>query len=695
MEGFDGSGSCVRKVLLIFGCVLLIVGGSATASGQSLSQEVTGVSIGPIGGHPGFAGEVEEFEDTASEYVVDVPSEVSIIAVDADETYVVFSDEPIPAGEVIAEGNVIPHPDPSFDILIASDFEVDQSGDRISFEELRSNPEQYSYEVIELEASTSTAAFVARPASGVAGESNIIAFNEPGSGFPDPLELPPGAQGRWATLNVSPNELGSHNEEQSRLPEDAYHGFSLERQFWGHGEGTITAVAMPTYFGMDGDMEFSGLEFWVVDVNYDAQRISGASEIEERGSELEGKTVILETDVVGTTTSSQNFLTSVVSCGDQTVWIPTTPVCVPVSTDTVIHSGGLVDGTTVVPYAGFSSTIQNTVVEPEEGRYEITGEVVSASELEADVPGKYALVAYDMERTGDVALSGAVKSEANQMADKLQSNIEDQLRQAIEGEAESVDGSGSGSIVVDSPPVEDGTINSTEENTDEHSDATPNQNTEVPEATVVSASVETNSEQTDVHVEIAATLENPSNETVEKRLRVYANGNLTELETVTVPSGTKQITLETQFAFPGEYQIEVGNVSAGQVSITEPPTTDPVDNTDTDEETSFLESVASSVAGMSTPIGLFMFYSGVLLFLGVAVVELMRTYKEYFSESEVKTSNKPGLIALVISVVAIASGGVLSGGGYLAFGMLIFVVGLLSAWVLLLYELLKQLYQRL
>jgi len=473
--------------------------------------------------------------------------------------------------------------------------------------------------------------------------------------------------------------------------------FRESEEFWGHGDGTLTVVALPTHIGIDGETDFAGLEFWLVDKEYESEHVDDISEIEARGSELEGETVTVETDLVGTATSSQEFLTSVVSCGDQTVWIPTTPVCVPVVADTVVHSGVMVDGSgsTVVPYSGFSNTIQNTVAEPEEGTYTVTGEVVSANELEFDVPGQYGLLVYDMEREGSLSIGGEALGEAESVSEDIQDEIESQLNQSTEGEASAVDGEGDDSVTVSEPPGDaDGNTGDGDESSD---DDEPSSEDSTPDEPYIN---ETSMEETEVEAgetfEVVADVWNPDDEAGEKELTVYADGEAIADKDADIPIVRAPQTVEASIDEPGVYQIDINDESVGHLEVTEAEDDDSVGQDGSGgQQASEAEpdSVASFVSSMRGNTGGILFVLGIILWVSAIILEGMRAHKQYLSDDEPSLTALPAAILFVVSLASLFTGGVLA--DIIPFEMVIVagITGLLIIGIYAFLRIFKEIYK--
>jgi len=64
-----------------------------------------------------------------------------------------------------------------------------------------------------------------------------------------------------------------------------------------------------------------------------------------------------------------------------------------------------------ITYAGVSNKIQSVPTVTETGRCEVTGEVISTSEIDSSLEGGYALRVFDMERIADASIAKVVSKQ--------------------------------------------------------------------------------------------------------------------------------------------------------------------------------------------------------------------------------------------------------------------------------------------
>lgn len=90
-----------------------------------------------------------------------------------------------------------------------------------------------------------------------------------------------------------------------------------------------------------------------------------------------------------------------------------------------------------------------------------------------------------------------------------------------------------------------------------------------PAVTVTEASLSATEAETDETTTVTATVENAGGTDGETSVRLYANGDPIESKRVAVESGsTETVTFDVAFDDPGQYDLVVGNTTAGTLSVT-------------------------------------------------------------------------------------------------------------------------------
>lgn len=422
-------------------------------------------------------------------------------------------------------------------------------------------------------------------------------------------------------------------------------GQAFRHQFWGEGSMTVDAAAVPvTRQGSDGDPYVTGRELVIVDVTYDSQRIYLPDQI--RSGSLEGETVTIESDIAGASISTQEYLTSVASCGGKSVSVPMSPpICVPVTNDIVVHTGVIAEETEAgempIYYAGVSNTIQNSPTETETGRYRLTGEVVSTDEIDPSLEGGYALRVYDMDRVGDANIASSVTEDAGQFEERIKSQLElDESEWGTESSNEGGDNSGD----------EDG--NDGESGNDKNRGTEPS--SEDPH--VKDTELRTDSVEVGESFDLWADVWNPGNRETETELRIAADGDVIETKTVTVGSVRSQMDIQSVIDQEGVYEITVNGHSAGQIDISE-------SNESSKDNQSGAETTTASSGILGSDIGAILgVVSGAVFVLGV-VLEGARGFKDRYGDTDPNLTEQ-----MTAAIIVCASAGLVVSGHLIADG---------------------------
>jgi hypothetical protein len=444
-----------------------------------------------------------------------------------------------------------------------------------------------------------------------------------------------------------------------QFPEYGITGQSFSQQFWGEGEATVDAAVVPVYrqFG-DGDSIQTGRQLIIVDVNYDSQILDSPAEI--RSGSYEGETVTVSSDIVGSSTSTQEYLTEVASCGDKTVSVPMSPpVCVPVTHDIVVHSGVLVDGTSPgevpIAYAGISNKIQNSPTEVKTGRYRITGEVVSTSEIDSSLEGSYALRVFDMGRVGDANIASGFQTDANQLEQRIKAQLD--LSESEWGTQSGTENQQSGGEGGDGnndsggesePPTEGPYVKSTELRT---------------------SSIEAG-ESADVWVDVW----NPGDEPAEKEVTISAGGEVVKTKTVSVGTVRSQTVIKAAVSDPGTYEITVNGKSAGEIVVFDSSSEDGEGANESGSVS--VDSFFNSQDTFAT--GVFLAFISVAVFLLGVMLEVARSFKNRSNGESPNITEQmtEGVIATAMAGFLVS--GLLVNDGLSLFLLLFGAVGIVS-----------------
>ena len=368
----------------------------------------------------------EDIEELRDQVPGDAGRQSFVLASD-NELYIVLSDEKQQEGYASVEGfspdvDRIEQGEIDFGVIVATDVESQQPSTE-SVDEVYNNPDDYSTEYVEFEAHHRNIAIDYE--EGPFSTSVGVLVDEPLE--TDDLFSSVGGQSYSVLDDTNEGNVGGilGGLSQPRIVTT-----SFETEYWGNSEATVDGIVAPSEspardfiekFQEDEVIPTDGNApvLYVINEEQNSQRVSGVSELSDDIRAYEGETVSLETNLFMNTISSKRIIQSATGT-------PLPPV------DVILH-GGVAwdrlpeDRDDLVMIMGASSTEQNTTYDTEKGEYEITGEVVSTDRIEGDLPDGYILIAYEIERAGDLntatpgdlieqqssSISGVLEQQAN------------------------------------------------------------------------------------------------------------------------------------------------------------------------------------------------------------------------------------------------------------------------------------------
>jgi len=280
--------------------------------------------------------------------------------------------------------------------IVADDVEF-TSPSEVNVQEVYENTEQYDRQYVEINANHRSIA-VDYEETEFAATSGVL--------VEEPLEAEElfgsvGEQSQTALDDLDGDNIGNvlGDLSQARVVTTSY-----ETEYWDNTEVTMQGIVAgpdtPAGEFIQVQQEDSILPtdsntpiLYKTDTDYEAESVGDISEIAANPGSYDGQTVQFETNLYMNTISSATVIES--ATGTQ----------LPV--DTILH-GGVgweqlpEDRDDVVGIIAASSIEQTTLSETRDGKYEVTGEVVSTDRIEGDLPGGYILIAYNLERTGSI-----------------------------------------------------------------------------------------------------------------------------------------------------------------------------------------------------------------------------------------------------------------------------------------------------
>lgn len=423
--------SRVPRVIAALGLVLLSFSqaGAAGVAGATPEQDqISGAAV------PLPSDQDENFKsvmrDAARRYGIEPRSEVFLVYHDG-ATYVVSSESEPEAGIATVSGTVV-HPEElgseDLGVVFADDVSVSQSATQVELSTLRENSQQFAGQVVVVSSQYNELSFLND--AGDVTTRNRLGMIGTQDGLGD-LGIPPGQVARWLTINATSSEIGG-----STLVDAGY------RIAFRSGGGNFTANYKTTNYWIDAPSDvkilvlpedFVGgqgqVDLWPIEATPRAVESVTSSELSARGSELEGEIVTVEGQTLGARISTQETLLAATSCAPDSITVPGVG-CIPIPTDVAIHTGVVASPGSPedsVSYVALSNHHQDVPVTDQRGDYRVTGRVVSTQELDPRLPAGYAIVAYDLERSGDLTLGAAARDQLQSRTENLTETFSSQL----------------------------------------------------------------------------------------------------------------------------------------------------------------------------------------------------------------------------------------------------------------------------
>jgi len=158
---------CIAIILATFVLVSVLatgLGGATTTTTVQYQETTTGISMmGPIA--ESEIENLETYESTRSKVLVSIRQARSLYLPAQTATGISSLALSQSLQEATVEGRSFSTGETSGEIIIADNFEVETEGDRISFDELRNNPQQYDHELVRFDAGAAMGSIAAKPTS--------------------------------------------------------------------------------------------------------------------------------------------------------------------------------------------------------------------------------------------------------------------------------------------------------------------------------------------------------------------------------------------------------------------------------------------------------------------------------------------------------------------------------------------------
>jgi PGF-pre-PGF domain-containing protein len=319
----------------------------------------------------------------------------------------------------------------TLDLVVATSVSYDQTGEPATVDEVSETPDEYRLDLVRFSTEHRRLSVLTDPDQGEDFTASttigtLVANPKSTSAFYEDMT------DRARTLAQHPNETTArrvlNNPEGSYLPT-----FTFSSTYWSAAPATVDGIVLnpsSRAYEFANSLDSTGLvsyaegsdvpAVYVVRSEIEAQSFDSVRKLASNADSLDGEEVTITGRVyqgrVSVQETAEHATTSQCSEDLLTVQTPNGPACVNVAAD-VVAEGGVV--WTTVPESrddilltlGLSARHQDQPTLQTNGRYKITGELVSTSRINESLPDRSVLIVHEAERVGDIDYE-AVASEA-------------------------------------------------------------------------------------------------------------------------------------------------------------------------------------------------------------------------------------------------------------------------------------------
>ncbi|WP_267643509.1 hypothetical protein [Haloarchaeobius amylolyticus] len=389
---------------------------SDKASSSQIEAETTSGALMPLS--PEMEAEYQSVqEDFASMFGLEVRSNTSLLMQPDGRSYLVFHNSDDLAGRATVTGRTFTPSETPNDggVIFADNIELSRSGDTVELSTLINSPNKYEAQVVSVTGNFSQIA-VESESPGDIGSTVSGGYLSTARRPVDRVFRKPTVGAVAGVLNTSSSDLGGSTAFESMSSEmlppvfgDSIAPLSLDDTMWMSSEATVQVLVLPE---MGGERVYVAL---------DATPVAQETTVSNSG-ELSGKVVEVSGNYVGGQVSTKQVLVNSLRCAPDSIANPVTG-CFPLVTDTTVHTGILMGEDTDIPVVGLSNKKIDGVANPETGEYVIRGRVVSSEQVSFNTTSPAVIVAYDMDRTGDLTITGDAKQKAEQLSNQIRENV--------------------------------------------------------------------------------------------------------------------------------------------------------------------------------------------------------------------------------------------------------------------------------
>jgi len=449
-QTFDSAGSATVEVVA-----------EATLAGQTFSDSISRTVNVPVGVETttveGASFTVpesldDEVEDLRGTLPDDVGAYAFVVATE-DNLYLVFTGAEPVKGEASVEGitpgQSVSHGDLEFEAIAASDVSFNQDGEQTTVEAVANNPDEYRLDLVQVDATHRSLAIRTKPPDtdfSYATTTGILVENpqDPVDIFSDIRE-----RGQQAIVEEQTDVI---EDTVAELNQPSLFTGSFERDFWVDEERTVDGIVLnPRSQARAFVEQFDQESVQHVDAEdpllYRVQDDFNPQEYDDVGTLTrqadDGDVVSVNARLFQQTVSVQESIKEAApSCdeGESEDWIMVESSCVFLLHDVVLHGGAAwndipQDRDDVLLVMGASSWEQDQPITERNGRYDITGQIISTERVDESLPGGQILLVYDLEQTSEIEFE-AVADEAQELIEERT----DELVTELESQTEMSDG---------------------------------------------------------------------------------------------------------------------------------------------------------------------------------------------------------------------------------------------------------------
>lgn len=351
--------------------------------------------------------EIDEYIDAIENTSpIQVPDEAFRFISDNGEEYIVITNEEPKVSEVNIKGYKIASTIDGKNVIISESVNYTDNTQSITYDELKNNVEEYESQHVEIEGFINEKNIRVEPHS----QSPISNPISVGILTPDRLKIDDYIQ----IDKLSDKIMNSSMEENKTAFEfdinnnDYITTIGMQPRFWSDTYTSVSGIVENPDSFDDDLLETYGYEnsnenqpiIHTSNISYDAENLNNLNNIENKTNEY----ISGELNAVGTKISTKHVVDDITpNCGTSETILTPKGVCVPLLTDVIIHTGVAWDeNENIIPILGLSNYETDVMIEDMNGKYNITGEVMSPSKFGIESDTNNWLIVYDMEKTQDI-----------------------------------------------------------------------------------------------------------------------------------------------------------------------------------------------------------------------------------------------------------------------------------------------------